>query len=568
MTFLGDSTLNSQTRRLQMEQNDGLDDRLTRLQTQITSLQREVLTSTITNPVVQGINNMIRNGDHSHSVDTWFESVATAGDELNECANVYAYPGLDVTTIDDAIMTIGLNVVDSASGLFTAAMNGRYAIIAGAGVAGADLSGVITYVSATQITLGASTAAASGTYSARVNLLKLTHLNTKNNVATVNDALKDAVHSNYATNIQDPDWSKTHGIVRIGSTNIAGYPLGHFADDGTTYIALHQLFAGREPFFRLNIARANPYVYIPGRLFIGLYNNNPEVLDWIKGTPFTVTASVNPTPSATVSTDYMVVIDTGQGYYLISEVETVAGAPTDAAFSGGARVSLAWQYFAGAASTKIYRRRSGGNVYLMDTIETGANSWTDINESTRIDTGSMSFPTYSSTESAVPSYWATSANELDDLIYDGEPGKYWLPVYGRLPFVPTVNMADLFDPHLLIGLTEALGTKLTDVVTNGTTAVTSAAAQFTAAMTGKTYTLTKADGTAEVTGTFTYVSATDGTLSVAASWSESGSTLIIDDSQPNGLLYDLVGLSLNNGEWDFHPEDNARPQHVASNPNG
>jgi hypothetical protein len=40
------------------------------------------------------------------------------------------------------------------------------------------------------------------------------------------------------------------------------------------------------------------------------------------------------------------------------------------------------------------------------------------------------------------------------------------------------------------------------------------------------------------------------------------------DSQPNGFYLDLVGLALNEGEWDFHPDDNNRPQHVAANPNG
>lgn len=565
MSFLGDPLIQQQLRRLQMEATDDAGSRLDSLQAQVNVLSQAAIQTPPTS--IQGILNMIRNGDHNHSVDTWFETAPTAGNELNECANVYAYPAINPITITDAVMTAGLGDINSVAGLFTPDMDGRYAIVRGAGIAGADLIDSVSYISSTHIVLSAASAAASGTYTATVNRQRLAHANTKNSGATVNDALKDSGHSNYGTNIQDPDWWKNHGVVRLGGTGITGYPLGHFADDGTTYVALHQLFAGREPFFRLNIARANQYVHIPGHLFVGLYNNNPEKLDWVKGSPFAVNSGVAPAPSTTVSTDYQVIIDTGQGYYLVSEVETV-NAPDDAGFAGGSRVSLAWQYFAGAASTKIYRRRSGGNVYLMETIETGANTWTDFNSSGRVDTGSMSFPTYSEMQESVPSYWATAVGELDDLLYDGEPGKFWRPTFGRLPFVPSVNMAELFDPHLLIGLTEPLGTKLTDVVTNGTTAVTSAAAQFTAAMTGKAFTLTKSDGTAEVTGTFTYVSATSGTLSAAATWSENGSTLIIADSQPNGLLYDLVGLSLNNGEWDFHPEDNNRPQQAASNPNG
>jgi hypothetical protein len=89
-------------------------------------------------------------------------------------------------------------------------------------------------------------------------------------------------------------------------------------------------------------------------------------------------------------------------------------------------------------------------------------------------------------------------------------------------------------------------------------------------MTGKTYVLTKSDVTASVTGTVTYVSATQITISVAATWTENGSTLEILDSQPHGLLMDLTGVALNEGEWDFNPEDNSelRGQPVASNPNG
>lgn len=487
-----------------------------------------------------------------------------------ECANVYAFPKIDPIVIDDAAVTTGSNVINSASALFTVAMNGRYIIVAGAGTAGADLVGVMTYVSATQITIGAVLAATTGTFAARFNLQKLTHTHTINEpLANPSTCLKDAAHPQIATNIDDPDWKRENGTVRMGGSGILAYTLGHFANDGETYIPLHLLFSGREPFFRFNCARANPYVHIPGRIFVGLYNNNEEILDWIKGAPFELSSNIDPAAPTTVSTEYFVAVDSGQGYHLTSEVLTVADAPDDASFASGSRVTLSWQYFAGATQTKVYRKRSGGNVFLIETFDNGASSWTDINPSNRVDTGITTFPTFTPSENGVPSYFATSDGELDVLPYDGEPNQFWKPIFGRLPFLPTVDLAKVIDPHFVIGLTEPLGTKLTDVETNGTTTVVSAAAQFNADMVGKAYTLTKLDGTDEVTGTVsTYVDTDEIVLSNAPAWTEDGSILIIEDSQPRGLLFDLVGLSLNSGEWDFHVEDNNRPQHVAATPNG
>lgn len=124
------------------------------------------------------------------------------------------------------------------------------------------------------------------------------------------------------------------------------------------------------------------------------------------------------------------------------------------------------------------------------------------------------------------------------------------PLFGRLPFLPTVDLAGVIDPHFVIGLTEPLGTKLTDVETDGTRTIISVAAQFNADMIGKVAVLTKLDGTDSVTTTVTSYFDTDSIeLNDAPAWTEEGSILIIEDSQPRGLLFDLVGLSLNSGEW-------------------
>jgi hypothetical protein len=571
MSIFGERSTERRLVKLEQEAGDSHDTSGDVLQRQINELNLRLTPSGIpTTPTAQGILNMLRNTDHPHSVNTWWEAAPSGTDKDKECANVYAYPGFNPITITDATIGAGSTDLVSLSGPFTAAMNGRYAIVPGAGAAGADLVATMTFVSATHATLSIAATLGVGPVTARINLLKLTHTNKKNAAGTnPSDALKDSSHSNYGSNIQDPDWSKTLGIVRIGSTNIAGYPFGRFDNTGLIYVPLNQLFAGREPFFRVNIARANPYVKIRGRLFIGIYNNNEAVLDWVKGANLTPSPVLSPNPPATeISTDYIVVLETGQGFTIISDVVTVTHAPDDNAMNGGAVVHLSWTYYAGVIRATVYRRRAAGNVFKMETFSTGANNWTDTNLSTRTDTGSAAFPTFANQISAIPSYWASSDHEFDDLLYDGEPGRFWKPITGHLPFSSSVNMSRLFDPHFIIGLSTGLSTYLTDAVTDGTATVTSAAGQFTAAMTGKTYELIKSDGSASVTGTVTFVDAHTITVSAAPAWSEAGSKLEILDSQPHGLLYDLVGCSLNEGAWAYNPEDNSelRGQNVASQP--
>jgi hypothetical protein len=577
MLLNGPQNTEGRIRRLELESggSDATDAQV--LQRQIDELNHRLTASnTPSTPTNQGINQMLRNTDHPHSVNTWWEAAPSADNKEKECANVYAYPPINPIVIDDAEMDPGggspTHLYSPANKPF-AGMEGRWVHVTGAGVAGATLvAQIITVVGPDEVILSIAATTFVLGVTAVINLQKLGHTNSLNAGGTdPSDALKDAAHTNYGTNIQDPDWDKTRGIVRLGSTNVAGYPFGRFDNTGLIYVALHQLQSGREPFFRVNVARANQYVKIRGKLFIGIYNNNTEVLDWVHGSNLTLSPTLDPNPPASViSTDYMVVLETGQGITIVSDVLTVANAPTDAAFGGGATLNLAWLYYAGVISATVYRRRTGQNVFKMEVFSTGANTWTDTNISTRIDTGSVSFPVFDSQISAIPSYWASADNEFEDLTYDGQPDRFWQPVTGRLPFSPSVNMGTVFDPHFIIGLTEGPSTYLTDAETHSNNVVDSIAAQFTADMTGKSFVLTKSDGSLSVSGTVTFVSPSQITISVPTSWSEAGGLLEIFDSQPHGLLYDLVGCSMNEGEWDFHPEDNSefRGQPVASNPNG
>ncbi len=569
MSFISATEAQARLRKLQMEgDRDGLPSTEI-LQRQIDQLAFLLTTQPNTpTPTRQGILQMIRNGDLNHSVDTWFNTTQTVANQLHECANVYAYPPLAPIKINDAAITATDQTLTSASNLFMAAMVGRFVHVEGAGTAGATLvTTIASFTSPGSVELTAPAITTVSGAVATINLQKLGHLNTKNNVGTVNDALKATTHSNYASNIQDPDWDKPNGVARIGSNSIVGHTLGHFADNGTTYVALHQLFSGREPYARFNIARKSQYVYSPGRLFVGIYNNNEAVLDWVRANAFTLESIVDGSPTSTISTEYFVVIETDLGYTLVSDVVTIVNAPTDTGYSQGARVRLRWQYFAGTRQTSVYRKRLGGNVFRMETFATGSNQWTDVNRSNAVDTGTTVFPIIADSVNRIPAYWSDTFLGLTEVTVDGAPGEFWQPVEVRMPYPPTINNAAVFDPHLVIGFTEPLSTRVLDGVGSGTT-LTSAAAQFTAGMVGKTIVVTDPVTEAIVTTTIASFGSSSSIVLTLAPPAGTGLIVEIKDSQPHGLFFDLVGLSLNDGEWDFHQDDNNRPQSVASNPNG
>jgi hypothetical protein len=560
--------------RREILENSGNSSQIQNLQRQIDALTLQNV-DTETSQARQPIQQEIRNTDHNHSVDTWFNSTPISGNQQHEAANVYTFPPLEPLTINDAVINSGSNVLTSASNPFTSAMIGRFVIITGAGVSGDKLSGEITaFTNSGQVTLSVNASTSVSGASAKINLQKLTKRNSKNTVGSVNDALKASSHSNYSSNITDPDWDKNFGIVRLGSKNIVVYPFGFFQSNGTTFVPLHQIFAGRTKFFRLNYARGSKYVKAKGRLFVGLYNNYDKEFDFIKGANLSLSGMVAGNPSTTVSTQYLVVLQTGQGYTVVSDVLTI-NAPDTAGFNNGAVVNLSWANFAGTILKTLYRKQGTGNVFKIDENSSGSSEFTDNNPATRIDTGTTSFPTFTNLQPAINSYWASTiadngANELNTGIVNGEGT--WTAIEAFLPVASSVNMGTVFDPHLVIGLTEPLATELTDVVTNSTVTVTSAAGQFTSLMVGKAFTLTNRDNLTEmILGTVSAVTnSTTVVLSVSATWTGTNNTLVIDDSQPRGLLFDLVGISATEGEWAFHADDNSelRGQPVAANPNG
>lgn len=576
MSLITDNEQESTIRRMRLEMQ-GLSNSVESLRA---SISNTASTSAATATARRSlINNLTRNSDFNHSVDSWFNDVPTVANQLHEAANVYVFPPLAPVTVNDAAMTNGSNVLTCAtSAPFTAAMNGRYVVVSGAGAAGVPLIGTFTYTSATTGTLSNPAATTVTGATVRINLQKLTHRNTKNNGTGANDALKDANHTDYAASISDPDWLKIAGYARLGSKNVAAFPFGHFASDGTTYVPLHQLYPGRVVFTRLNIARANKFVHVPGRLFLGIYNNKDTQLDWVRGSAFAVAARVEVIGGASFSTrtaQYQVIIDTQSGYSLVSQILDVANCPDEAALNSiRAKVHLTWTPFAGAINVKVYRKYAGENVFLLEESSSLNGTYTDINHPLRQNVGAA-FPTVSAERQEVGSYWASALGELDDLVISGDAP--WQPTEVYLPFPPSVNLAEVFDPHLIIGLTESLSTRLTGIETNGTTGVIEAeGSPFTAGMVGKVALIRSQSTNTNLTTTVaSFTSSSQITLAAVPPSAASDNVLEIKDSQPRGLLFDCVGTAVmdeefGGGEWQFHTDDNSegRKQRAVAVPNG
>lgn len=576
MSLITENEQESTIRRMQLEMQ-GL---VSSVESLRTSISNTASTSAATATARRSlINNLTRNSDFNHSVDSWFNEVPTALNQLHEAANVYVFPPLAPITVNDAAMTNGSNVLTCAtSAPFTAAMNGRSVIVSGAGADGAPLIGTFTFASATTGTVSVPASTTVTGAKARINLQKLTHRTTKTGGTGANDALKDAAHTDYATSISDPDWLKIAGYARLGSKNVAAFPFGHFASDGTTYVPLHQLHPGRVVFTRLNIARANRFVHVPGRLFLGIYNNKDTALDWVRGSAFAIRARVETIGGASFSTrtaQYQVIIDTQSGYSLVSQVLDVANCPDEAALNSiRAKVHLTWTPFAGAINVKVYRKYSGENVFLLEESSSLNGTYTDINHPLRQDIGGA-FPVISDERQEVGSYWASALGEYENLVVSGDAP--WQPTELHLPFPPSVNLAEVFDPHLIIGLTEPLSTRLTGIGTNGTTGVIESDLNpFTAAMVGKVATIRSQSTNTNLTTTVAaFTSSSQITLAAVPPSAASDNILEIKDSQPRGLLFDCVGTAImdeefGGGEWQFHTDDNSegRKQRAVAIPNG
>lgn len=386
---------------------------------------------------------------------------------------------------------------------------------------------------------------------------------------TVTSAIKESSHANFSSNIQNPRWDKENGVIVFGKTNTIDMPLGDFINDGQDFVAGHPLQPGKSMFVTFKLARKSVYIFPKGRIYCGIYNNKSGSEGWLKGANYGLTGAKRgeEVPLATVSAQYMIAIETDQGYTLVSDIVTIADSPALANFSPNCYNFLSWKYIAGTLRVRIFRKLGAGNVFeIREEIQT--NSYQDKAAVSSDDTGSGSFPTFSGQKTTIESYWASTEIALQNVAVDGVAAEYDI-FRVTLGISNTVNFSDVENPFLRIGLTDPAGIRVTDAITNSTASVTSAVAQFTTAMNGKTFTLENLSTGAIHTGTVTYVSPTEITLSSACPWSSSNNRLTIEDCIEDAFILDKIGFDFNRGSWTPRTEDTAsRPQVTASNPNG
>ena len=521
------------------------------------------------------INQLIRNGDKAHSVDSWYNAVPVVGDQQKECAEIYAYAPDSAVTVSDGEIDIVANanrLKCLASLPFEASDVGKRIIVAGAGASSGKLVTTISaYVAPGEVdlTLAASTTVTGARV--RFRLQKLTRKNAKNSADPVTDALKDDAHTNYSAvgQINDPDWDKEFGWSRLGSLNRLGFWFGYFRDPATNqsdFRTQNPLVQGNVLYFIAKVARASQYVKLRGHIGVGIYNNDDSALSYLQANDMSVTGLAKGTPQVTASTQYQIIAETDRGFTYKSNIFTIADAPSASSYvSGAVFVSLNWSAIQGALRYKIYRKIAAGNVELLYTVTNGSTGYNDDNNPRRVDTNSISFPALSDALQTLQSYIATRSNALDSIGVNGSGN--WTDIELAIPVETNTSMSNASEVCVLMGLTSACSTYLTDGVLNATDQLTSAAGQFTSAKhNGKTAIITNPNSGAQETKVLTYVSANEMTLSSASAFTGEGMIVEILEGEPHGLLVDKVGASLTNGVFAHHPEDNARAQNIVSNP--
>lgn len=298
----------------------------------ITQLQAEqdVLRAQSVAPVTGAppIVNYIRNGDFSHSWDTWNRPAPVADDARFECWQVYSH----------TVPVAGQQLLEDS-------------VFSGALVAASK-------------------------------------------------ALPDAARSD--TPVVDPDWQRTIGYARLGSTNTLDFPLPS-----------NVAFPGRKLYVILIVARRSANVGVPGRLFAGIWDNTAGQRDWLMGSTFALTAQVIGTPAVTTSTEYLVVMTSDFGSTVKSAILTVPNAPSDASFiSGSVYVKLSWPRFAGFIHSDVYRKRGG--VFQLVSQESTVNEYFDQGDFRQI------VGAYPDTDATKPkAYAATRQGALDQVPIDG-----------------------------------------------------------------------------------------------------------------------------------------------------
>lgn len=183
---------------------------------------------------------------------------------------------------------------------------------------------------------------------------------------TTAEMLKSSAHSGYVAGTDDPDWGKSAGQIRLGTTKTVSQPLiNRFAQRGAT---LYLQFS-----YTLRTATALPAGL---KFYAGLWDNTPGQEKWISGATLALTIAVQGTPGATTR-QYRVIVttDTGETYQI--DAAAIANAPNTPSVANYVRVS--WPAIPGRVSARV-EKLQGGVYSLLTTIVSGSTDYNDYGD--------------------------------------------------------------------------------------------------------------------------------------------------------------------------------------------
>lgn len=387
-----------------------------------------------------------------------------------------------------------------------------------------------------------------------------TALSSSTNV-TLKAFLNDGgVHSTYNATLCD--WDRAKGQARItGGTSLdALFPNNRLV---TPTRAVE--------YFGCLVALKDDKIRIPDgcRFFCGIWDNTAGAFrpDWIKGTPFSVTAEIRGTPSSATERRYKVFAFTDRGFTYLSSEVTVASAPSDAGFST-ADVLLTWRTIPGILQYTVYRFDVVAGQYqkLRESILGGSY----IDNGSVLESNVGGYP--AATSNTPIAYTATSIvihadgsvdNDLSSLPIDGDT---WVSLTLNPAIPPDYDQSATTAAQVLrIGLTEPLDRVETGITSTATTTITKSGG-FSTLDNGRNAILS--DSTHSYEAIITYVN--DNTVTMAGagpSWSATDNELYIFQGGDHGLLLDAAHISYVPGAaFAPYPDDLNRAQNGGQNP--
>lgn len=544
------------------------------MQRQFTALNGRVALIPIGNDTTQNTPqavNQILNGSFSHSVNSW-ANVGTANNGRYECASWFSVPIASNNPMYKANQIVGpetfvLGVVSTVADTITITGHGLATgtafTVTGNRPSPLALSTVYfaIVIDANTIQVAASYAdAMAGTF------IPLTTTTTGGNLV-FNFTLKDDSHTEYSPEFSD--WDITTGQARLAAEF-----------DLSCFLPGNNIEAGYYYYPVFSIVKANQYIAAQQdcRIFAGLYgySTGDSEWDWLSGA-WEVTNEVLGTVSTPTSREYRVFAQSNRGVTYVSEIETVASAPSDADFGSGATVFLSWASVlnTGVTSYAVYRNTGGTYVKLSPDLSSTQRQYIDNGSFQSAEGG---WP--ASDFDALVSYTASGTGAVASLPYAGDPlSQGWniLPFAIRVPQNYDKGDTDLSKGQWLrFGLNKNLDIRVEGVINpvpNNDT-ITTTAGQFTAEMVGSDLTIVTIPKGAVSSATITAVTDSNNITFTPPGLPAIGAqpvyVTVIEAAPPHSLLVDLTHLTYIPGAgFSPNPEDISPDRGLpAATPNG